>query len=492
VLFGEYAHLQCYNRRELVTDPGLRDVWALGVDEMWRRMYASEGVLGGAVWAGIDDVFAVPENPLDLPGTQHHGVGYGEWGLIDYVRYNRPEAWHLKQIYSPVRIAAEPLPMPAPGAPVRIACDNRHDFTDLAELRFAWRMGVQSGTATASGAPRGPGTIELQSLPDVLAGRVLELTCTSPRAFEVNRWRLSFGAKPPAPLPGLTAGATLVEQPEAYTVHSGNTAFRFDRATGELTATAGGATLLAGGPTLMLLPLSGEGFSQLRGDEPIPAAFNDACSGWQAKKVAAGKAGERVEVRVTGSYDQAEGEVILTIGGAGELQVRYDFSLKHPLVPRQVGVLLDVPRDLSKLSWRRHGQWTAYPEDHIGRTEGESDARGRIAISAIHGPPMANVPSRLWDTLGSDDFRATRHFIREVALGGPAGAVRALSDGRQHARAWIDGDRIRLLIADLSNEGCPACFNEYVMPRPSLKPGDRVRGTVRLRIESTASTPAGR
>ena len=29
-LFGEYAHLNCYNRREIAADQGLRDVWALG------------------------------------------------------------------------------------------------------------------------------------------------------------------------------------------------------------------------------------------------------------------------------------------------------------------------------------------------------------------------------------------------------------------------------------------------------------------------------
>jgi hypothetical protein len=59
-LFGEYAHLNCYNRRELATDPGVRDVWGLGVAEMWEIVYAAEGVLGACYWAGIDDIFYMP------------------------------------------------------------------------------------------------------------------------------------------------------------------------------------------------------------------------------------------------------------------------------------------------------------------------------------------------------------------------------------------------------------------------------------------------
>ena len=54
-LFGEYAHLNCYNRREIVTDPGVRDIWALGIEHMWELIWASPGVLGACYWAGIDE-----------------------------------------------------------------------------------------------------------------------------------------------------------------------------------------------------------------------------------------------------------------------------------------------------------------------------------------------------------------------------------------------------------------------------------------------------
>lgn len=67
-LFGEYAHLNCYNRRELVTDPGVRDIWGLGIEKMWELIYAADGVLGACYWAGIDDIFYMPSG---------EPVGYG-------------------------------------------------------------------------------------------------------------------------------------------------------------------------------------------------------------------------------------------------------------------------------------------------------------------------------------------------------------------------------------------------------------------------------
>lgn len=60
VWFGEYAHLQCYNRRELVTDPGIRDDWGRPLARMVDLIWQQPGCLGGAIWSGIDDVFHHP------------------------------------------------------------------------------------------------------------------------------------------------------------------------------------------------------------------------------------------------------------------------------------------------------------------------------------------------------------------------------------------------------------------------------------------------
>lgn len=70
VLFGEYAHLSCYNRTELVTDPGIRAAFGTPLVQLYDTMYRHPGCLGGALWSGIDDTFHLPDGQI---------VGYGPW-----------------------------------------------------------------------------------------------------------------------------------------------------------------------------------------------------------------------------------------------------------------------------------------------------------------------------------------------------------------------------------------------------------------------------
>jgi len=82
ISFGEFVHLNAYNRFELATDVALRDIWGIYLHEMWENMYQSQGVAGGSIWAGIDDTFYW-DYPLDDGSIEERTVGYGTWGPID-------------------------------------------------------------------------------------------------------------------------------------------------------------------------------------------------------------------------------------------------------------------------------------------------------------------------------------------------------------------------------------------------------------------------
>jgi beta-galactosidase/beta-glucuronidase len=160
--FGEYCHLDAYNRYELWTDPGLRDAWGRGFKSMWDNMYTTQAILGGALWSGIDDTFHLPSG---------HTVGYGTWGPIDGWRRRKPEHWHAKKVYSPVRISASHIEAPATGTTITIPLENRHNFTNISELDISWQIGKKKGKATADIAPRTKGQMAIRTKVSDLKGK---------------------------------------------------------------------------------------------------------------------------------------------------------------------------------------------------------------------------------------------------------------------------------------------------------------------------------
>jgi beta-galactosidase/beta-glucuronidase len=95
VLYDEYAPLPAstIDSDEQRRDPNVENWWGASIKPLWQHIFDSDGALGGAIWAGIDDVFLMPKGP----------AGYGEWGLLDVWRRDRPAYWLTKKAYSSVR-----------------------------------------------------------------------------------------------------------------------------------------------------------------------------------------------------------------------------------------------------------------------------------------------------------------------------------------------------------------------------------------------------
>lgn len=476
IVFDEYCHLNSYNRRELATDPGLRDLWGLGLAAMWENIRGSQGCLGGAIWAAIDDTFFLPDGDT---------VGYGTWGPIDGWRRPKPEYWHMKKTYSPLRLRETSVPA---NQPVRLTVENRHDFADLSEIKFEWKLAGNSGQATTQAAPGQAATLEIPVSGD---GQLLEIRAVSPRGFVEDEWRVALGADPRTapPIPSGKPGAVTWEQADrTITVRAPGYAVTFDASTGLPTAPFAG-------PELLLLPQNGDncGGVQMLGKERDATLFSEACHDWKASSVKAETAADGgAVIYVEGTYAEAQGHYTFRFALDGTLTVHYEFSVLKGCNPRQTGIMFRLPLACDTLTWRRQGQWSCYPDDHIGRGQGTAKA-------FVPGVPLSGLagaraqPSWAWSAdgnrYGCNDFRSTKMNVYEAALLSASGnGLRILGNGQQHVRCWVDGDRTRLLVAEYSNHGAPPFFNEHVIPARPLKAGDKTSGTVRLEIrEANAS-----
>ena len=478
LLYGEYCHLNCYNRAELAADPGLRDEYGRGFARMWEKIFGSAEVIGGAIWSGIDDVFLLPSG---------RATGYGEWGPIDGWRREKPEYWHIKKSFSPVRIGPDRIAAPRPGEPIVLQIENRHDFTDLRECRIDWRIGEETGRAAIELPPRASAILRLRPAAKEISGKMLRVDVTGPRGFVIDSNEIAIGEVPPPappfrPIVPEAGPIELEEEAATLTVKGRDFSWIFDRRAGVILRTvANGVPILSGGPALMMLPqASGACTTDFRTDvEP----FNDVCKNWSAESVSAVRDADSVTVTVRGACAEASGWYAVRIDGAGRAELSYEFKVRAKANPRQYGLVVYLPRPFDTLSWSRRAQWTVYPGNHIGRPLGSAEA-----LSPGREPVFRREPGWDWkddqNALGSNDFRSTKANILWAILSAPAGEGLMLSsDGRHAARAFLDGDRVGWLIADFSTGGGDIFFApHHKMDDRPLEAGDTISGKFALTL----------
>lgn len=476
-LFGEYCHVQTYNQREHFTDPGVRDQWGPRLAEMYDLMYQHPGCLGGAIWSGIDDAFHLPDGQVE---------GYGFWGVLDGWRRAKPETFHVRKAYSPIRVTTAAL---AGGeGPIKVALENRYDFTDLNEVRIDWQLGEEKGSAAARIPARSAGELVLTHKSKPAAGQQLRLTFIDPRGFVCEAVELPVGqvkAVPPSfkSLPG--GPLQLKTTDAAFRIKGKGLSCEIDRRTGQLThLQVGGKPMLTAGPCLMIAPLEGgpckpQDLTRFGADNPL-------CHNWQAKSVAASlQADGSVQVRVEGGYTEAAGHYTLRIAPGGALEVAYDFAVQAAVNPRQVGLVWWLGRDYDTLQWERRAEWSVYPADHIGRPVGEARANPNGNQRAVH---LTTAPAQAWaadaTALGTADFRSSKSHLFWAALREARGrGLLLLSDGSQTARAFVDGNRIGWVLAGINTGGGEGFFGpHHSADRHPLKSGAHVTDTLHLQL----------
>lgn len=494
-IFGDTA--------ELWVDPGLRDYYAEPLPAIYARMMRSHNIAGTQIWAWSDDIFCVPNRGLEYgrQATACHFlenqyrlpkrglVGDAPWGVVDGWRRQKPEFWITKKLHSPVKLHDAPLPLPAPGQPIRIAVTNEYDFTDLAALTIRWNLGEEHGTAPASIPPHGTGELKITPAHGPLEGEVLALEFVDAKGRLVDACRLPVGPsrrhlpplRGPAAEPLRVLPESLLAGPGTRVV-GGDFELAFDDASGALRRGVGfGQALLLTIPTLHLLPAA----------TPLSALPNPLS--WRLRHLEIRPEGTNVRARIQGGYDQCEGGYDLLVTPAGELAVQASFKYTGPKVlAREIGLAFSVPKDCALLRWERQGEWTVYPADHIGRP------LGRALAFAPHGEVLP--PTWPWSEdnspMGCNDFRSTKRHVLWASLSYPDGpGVWLESDGSQHVRAMVESDRISLHVSDWYG-GTHAGLGEWTRNYGEgklLTPGDTVDSTLHLRLaqirDPAASTP---
>ena len=498
IIYDQYCHINNYNRREHYTDPGLRDYYGKAIAPMWDAMYLNPGIAGGAIWEWSDDVFQLPpsgherdrfQGYLD-PQNGRWLVGYGPWGIVDSWLRKKPEFWNVKKAYSPIRIREhEAIPVDS-SRRLRIPVENRYFFTNLNELKIDWVSGQSKGTATADVPPNSKGVIEIP-LPEGAAGNPEFTLKFFNRGELVDAYILPIGKVSPVPAEAAAApssSAARLEQGEkSFIVRAQDSYWEFDRKTGLLVA--GGKSTrpasVVGGPYLAITPLELAPFGQISGPNVTlqPPVMN-----WVASNVEAQFEDGSVIIRASGSYPDYSGVYTARIDGSGRLTVdyRFEFTGAEARV-REIGLLFDAPATANILHWKHQTQWSYYPDGHIGRPQGSAPAFRDASAwpKAIWGqtPPW---PWELDATAeGTNDFRSSKFNILWASLTNAQDqGLRVDSDGRQTVRAWVDRDRIRLLVSDFANGGSEVFLRDthWSQEQKTLHKGDVISGSVRLTI----------
>lgn len=470
--YGEYCHLNVYNRSELVTDPGIRSDWALALAPTWENMYHTKGVLGGSIWSGIDDIFQLPNGDA---------VGYGAWGPIDGWRRPKPEYWDMKKIYSPIRVHTQEL---APSRRLTVKIENRYTFLDMNELKIAYRYGDEKGIVSAAIPPVGQGEISIDIEHPEKANE-LYLSFTDPRGFVADEYLIPVGKQVQNELPDRDEQATRLKTgKDRFIIVGKNFVCEVSRTDGQiLSLKKDGQEKLNGGPWLMALPLTGGGcYPNHNANTPI---YNDLCTDWTVSQATARKEGNNVVVNVEGSYKEFEGGYTLTVNANGELCVDYRFKASQDVNPRQWGMVFDAPHSYGQAFWRRKGMWSVYPSDHISRPVGSAPLYYQGLPRQVN--PRVQ-PSWSWsmdfNELGSNDFRATRRNIWYAGLANASGdTITVRSNGEQHWRSWLDNKKIRFLVADFVTAGNEMFLEGYYAPyRKPIKKGETIQGKITLRM----------
>lgn len=387
-LFDEWAHPACYTYATLQEDPNIREFWGHSIEKMWSGLFEAPGGLGGAIWGYVDETFMLPEpkvgtafwkefartaKPEDYQGKC---VGYGEWGIVDVWRREKPEFWATKKAYSPVRLMTTEVASFLSGQRLLLPLYNRFDHTDLDEIKIRYTYkGVEKELPAPSIAPHQKGLLVIPA-EAWEEGELLSICFYTATGELLDAEQVSLGSDYHVRLADSEAspvnGVLQVEETAGMmTIKGDGFEIPFSKETGLISnATSKGQVIIEKGPFLHL----DINLNHLTGAEVRKSArkFLASDSDWKKQSLTYTRKEGTVEVALSGFYQDVQTDILIRISPAGEMNVSYVVAGQPNGYLRETGLSFYLPERLDYLQWERKGMWSCYPEGAFAGNTGET------------------------------------------------------------------------------------------------------------------------
>lgn len=381
-LFDEWAHVPCYTYTTLQDDPGIREFWAQSLDKMWDKLFDAPGGLGGAIWGYADETFMVPAprkgtsywiefartaKPQDYQGNC---VGYGEWGIVDVWRREKPEFWSTKKAYSPIRLLEKEVRDICSGQDLHFRIYNRFDHTNLNELKIQVLCNGHVYSVDAPDVqPHALGILTLKGIgwEDADSFKVQFLHEDGSLIDEElitlkNRDKVIENRN-------LGGSLELVDQADYLIVKGDHFEIPFNKQTGLMeNVTSCKQKVIRKGPFLNL----DLNTSHKTGAEVREKASNYIVQDqdWQLDQMTYEEKEGKVVVHLKGHALKVGIQMNIHIEPQGTVYIDYVTENEPNGWLREAGLKFYLSDQIERLSWSRKGYWTTYPENSMSGNEG--------------------------------------------------------------------------------------------------------------------------
>jgi hypothetical protein len=349
-----------------------------GLWDYWELMRQSPRGAGGFLWVFADEGVV----RTDEGGRIDNQGNLAPDGIVGPHHEREGSFNTIREVWSPVQVGPAELAKDFHGV---LQVENRYDFLNLDQCRFAWELGrFPEAQETASGhivvasgevpgpavAPHATGELKL-ALPEAWRDAdVLYVTAMGPEGRPL--WKWSWSWKPLGLKPSAT-GKTAVQVREAegqLVVTAGDLEYHFDKTTGELAKVGRGASALSfgHGPRLYAVRRGdrrADGTIDPKVSKGVDRKYDDITGKSTLMALTTRKDGDArvVAANYTGDLRQ----VRWTIYPSGDAQLDYEYAFNG--VVDMIGVNFGYPEERMKsIRWLGRGPYRVWQNRLHGTT----------------------------------------------------------------------------------------------------------------------------